>query len=80
MFCYSYTGIRIDGIVPKECAHNPVLSNRKDLVLSEQMLVLFQLDILAKFESRIHKLEDTIVPVHQETEDLQRRQASILLL
>ena len=21
MFCYSYTGIRIDGIVPKECAH-----------------------------------------------------------
>ena len=20
MFCYSYTGIRMDGIVPKECA------------------------------------------------------------
>ena len=37
-----------------------------------------QLDILSKFEVRIHKLEDTIVPVHRETDDLQRRQASIL--
>ncbi|KAJ7310193.1 Exocyst complex component 7 [Desmophyllum pertusum] len=36
------------------------------------------LDILSKFEVRIHKLEDTIVPVHRETDDLQRRQASIL--
>ncbi|EDO29171.1 predicted protein, partial [Nematostella vectensis] len=35
------------------------------------------LDILSSFESRIHKLEDTIVPVHKETVDLQRRQANI---
>lgn len=35
------------------------------------------LDILSKFEGRIHKLEDTIVPVHRETDDLQRRQANI---
>ncbi|XP_020611078.1 exocyst complex component 7-like [Orbicella faveolata] len=35
------------------------------------------LDILSKFEVRIHKLEDTIVPVHRETDDLQRRQANI---
>ena len=42
--------------------------------------VILQLDILSKFEGRIHKLEDTIVPVHRETDDLQRRQASILNL
>ena len=44
------------------------------------VLSLIQLDILSKFEGRIHKLEDTIVPVHRETDDLQRRQASILNL
>ena len=40
--------------------------------------IFLQLEILSKFEMRIHKLEDTIVPVHRETDDLQRRQASIL--
>lgn len=35
------------------------------------------LEILSKIEVRIHKLEDTIVPVHRETDDLQRRQANI---
>ena len=42
------------------------------------LYICLQLDILSKFEVRIHKLEDTIVPVHKETDDLQRRQASIL--
>ena len=45
-----------------------------------KLCVILQLDILSKFEGRIHKLEDTIVPVHRETDDLQRRQASILNL
>ena len=48
--------------------------------ISHNLCVILQLDILSKFEGRIHKLEDTIVPVHRETDDLQRRQASILNL
>lgn len=47
--------------------------------LTEYYLFL-QLNILASFETRIHKLEDTIVPVHKETIDLQRRQNSILVI
>ena len=50
------------------------------LGISHNLCVILQLDILSKFEGRIHKLEDTIVPVHRETDDLQRRQASILNL
>ena len=33
MFCYSYTGIRIDRIVPKECAQ----SNKNFLYLGENI-------------------------------------------
>ena len=33
--------------------------------------------ILASFEQRLKRLEGTILPVYQETENLQRRQASV---
>ena len=39
--------------------------------------VCFQLNILSSFEDRLCKLEDTILPVHKETTDLQRRQDSM---
>ena len=42
------------------------------------MLSFFpQLNILSSFEDRLCKLQDTILPVHKETTDLQRRQESI---
>ena len=36
------------------------------------------LGILSSFETRLRKLEQTIVPVYNETENLRRRQESIL--
>jgi len=38
------------------------------------------LGILSSFETRLRKLEQTIVPVYKETENLRRRQESILNL
>lgn len=38
------------------------------------------LGILTSFESRLQRLESTIVPVYNETENLRRRQESILYL
>ena len=38
------------------------------------------LGILNSFESRLQRLENTIVPVYNETENLRRRQESILCL
>ena len=35
------------------------------------------MNILSSFEDRLCKLQDTILPVHKETTDLQRRQESI---
>ncbi|KAL9956376.1 hypothetical protein ACROYT_G037843 [Oculina patagonica] len=49
----------------------------KDSLEKTDQITGNMLDILSKFEVRIHKLEDTIVPVHRETDDLQRRQANI---
>lgn len=49
----------------------------KDSLEKTDQITRNMLDILSKFEVRIHKLEDTIVPVHRETDDLQRRQANI---
>jgi len=37
------------------------------------------LSILDSFESRLGKLEETIIPIYQETGNLQRRHESILL-
>ena len=36
------------------------------------------LGILTSFENRLQRLENTIVPVYKETENLRRRQESIL--
>lgn len=49
----------------------------KDGLEKTDQITTNMLEILSKIEVRIHKLEDTIVPVHRETDDLQRRQANI---
>lgn len=54
-----------------------ILAFLKDSLEKTDQITGNMLDILSKFEVRIHKLEDTIVPVHRETDDLQRRQANI---
>ncbi|XP_031567122.1 exocyst complex component 7-like [Actinia tenebrosa] len=53
------------------------LSFLKESLTKSDHITKNMLNILASFESRIHKLEDTIVPVHKETVDLQRRQSNI---
>lgn len=54
-----------------------ILSFLKDGLEKTDQITTNMLEILSKIEVRIHKLEDTIVPVHRETDDLQRRQANI---
>ena len=44
----------------------------------DKFTLSFQLGILSSFDSRLSKLEKSILPVHRETVDLQRRQKSIL--
>ncbi|XP_015763420.1 PREDICTED: exocyst complex component 7-like [Acropora digitifera] len=54
-----------------------ILAFLKDGLEKTDQITGNMLEILSKIEVRIHKLEDTIVPVHRETDDLQRRQANI---
>ncbi len=53
-----------------------VLSLRQHMTASEQ-LTSGMVGILDSFESRLSRLEQTILPVYQETDNLQRRQENI---
>lgn len=41
------------------------------------VLVLEQVSILSSFESRLMQLENSIIPVHKQTENLQRLQENV---
>lgn len=49
----------------------------KDSLSKSNNLANNMLNILTSFEDRLCKLEDTILPVHKETTDLQRRQDNV---
>lgn len=55
---------------------NANLSLLKDRVEKYHNLATSMSGILTKFEQRLGKLEQTILPVYQETEHLQKRQQS----
>lgn len=69
--------VRKRQIEDKLAKEQNILAFLKDSLEKTNQIAGNMLDILSKFEVRIHKLEDTIVPVHRETDDLQRRQANI---
>merc|ERR1712012_912934 len=49
----------------------------RDKMKQSQELTSTMTDVLTSFEERLTKLEATILPVYQETENLQRRQENI---
>ena len=49
----------------------------KESLKKSDKLSTDMLNILTSFEERLCKLEDTILPVHKETTDLQRRQENV---
>ena len=53
-----------------------VLSNLREVLGRSTQVADNVADILNSFEDRLAKLETTILPVYQQTENLQRRQHS----
>ena len=50
----------------------------KDSLARSDTMTQNMLHILNTFENRLSKLEETIIPIYQETGNLQRRHESIL--
>lgn len=50
----------------------------KDTLYKSSNTTQSMLTILSSFESRLKRLNDNIVPLYQETDNLRRRQESIL--
>ena len=54
------------------------LSVLKESLARSDNMTTNMLSILSSFENRLSKLEETIIPIYQETGNLQRRHESIL--
>lgn len=65
------------GYDPKLLMEKENLAWLKDQCSESERLTSGMIDILGSFEKRLGKLEETILPVYQETGNLQRRQENI---
>eukprot|EP00058_Branchiostoma_floridae_P021667 XP_002607157.1 hypothetical protein BRAFLDRAFT_113774 [Branchiostoma floridae] len=61
----------------KHCTETQKLAFLKDSLNKSNQLTENMVSILESFSSRLHKLEDTIVPVHRDTKNLQKLQDNI---